>query len=147
VSEVADVRAALTARLATVTGIPASSTWGEENTGFEPEIGTAHLTHRLVFDPDVPLEAPASMTRIRKSGVFEVRLKYPLLDGSGTVDDVALAILQAFPYGKELTSGSTTLRIPRGSRRWGGALDDEKAWWVVLVEVRWEIPFVQNVVT
>jgi len=112
VSEVADIRAALQARLATVTGIPAASTWGEENTGFAPEIGTAHLTHRLAFDPDQPLEAPASMTRLLKSGVFEVRLKYPTLDGSGTVDDVALAVLAAFPYGKELSSGATTVRIP-----------------------------------
>lgn len=145
-SEIADVRAALQARLATVTGMPAASTWGEENTGFTPEIGTAHLTHRLAFDPDVPLEAPASMTRLRKSGVFEVRLKVPPLDGSGTVDDLALAVLQAFPYGAEVVSGATTIRIPRGSRRWGGGLDDAKAWWVVLIEIRWEL-IAQNVIT
>jgi hypothetical protein len=129
----------LAAQLATVTGIPAVSTWGEENVGFEPTIGTAHLTHRLAFDPDVPLEAPARLTRILRSGVFEVRLKVPPLDGTDAVDALALALLQAFPYGKELTSGATTLRIPRGSRRWGGGLDDDKAWYVVLVEVRFEL--------
>lgn len=138
-SEVADVRAALEARLATVPGIPDSSTWGSENTGEAPEIGTAHLTTRLVFDTPQPLEAPASMTRIRKGGVFEIRLKVPPLDGTAVVDDLAQAVLDHFPYGKDLTSGATTISIPRGSRRWGGGLDDDKAWWVVLVEIRWEL--------
>lgn len=145
-SETTELRAALTARLATVTGIPDVAQWGEENVGFVPEIGTAHLTHRLAFDPDVPLEAPASLTRILRSGVFEVRLRVPPLDGVDAIDTLALAILQAFPYGKELTSGATTLRIPRGSRRWGGGLDDDKAWWVVLVEIRFEL-IVANTLT
>jgi len=139
VSETANIRTALDTQLATVTGIPATDTWGEENVGFKPAVGTSHLTRRLAFDPDVPLEAPASMTRILRSGVFEVRLKVPPLDGTDTVDALALAILQSFPYGKDLTSGATTLSIPRGSRRWGGGLDDDKAWYVVLVEIRWEL--------
>ena len=144
-SETADLRAALEARLATLSGLPASTTWAKENEDLTPDLETPHLRLRLAFDPPVSHEQPASLARIWKSGVFEVRCYYPPLAGSAAADLVAETILDGFPYGLELTSGSTTVQISRRNgrpappRRWGGGLDEDKQFWVVLCEVPWQI--------
>lgn len=139
----AEVRAALEARLALVSGIPADR--AEENDAFEPEPGTAWLRHRLAYGPERLLTMPAQNGWVERRGVWRILLHFPLQGGTTTADDLAQAVVDAFPRGKTLVSGDTTVHCD-GARRWGGGRDIDAAWYVVPVDIAWHV-HTRNLIT
>lgn len=140
------IRAALEARLATVSGIPAAKYRASENgEAFDPPLTAMWLRHRLAFGPERLLTKPANGGWKRQDGTWRLVLFAPLHAGTTAIDTLARAIVDAFPAGLTLTSGSTTVYCD-GGRRWGGGRDLDEKSYAVPVDLYWHVHVVNTVV-
>lgn len=133
-----EIRTAIETQLATVTGLPATDRWALENTAEDFDAGDAWLAVRHGFGSETRLTMLAANARMQKDGTTRLLLYSPLSTGASAVDVVIQAVVDAFPPGLTLTSGSTTVHID-SSRRFGGGRDIDTAWYVVPVDIRWHV--------
>ena len=141
---VAELRAALEAQLATVAGIPATTHWVRENAAPNDDedadedipAGDSWVETLLGFDDGQRRELPASQSRIWHTGTWHVWLHFPVNRGSADADTLADAVVAAFPNGQGFTSGSTTVTVRSVGRRAGVQQQND---WVVPIKVRWEV--------
>jgi hypothetical protein len=140
-----DIRAALEAHLATVPGIPSSTTrWARQNVGFEAEPKENWL--RVVLAPGFRdrLTAPAEGALVQSSGLLLVDLFLPIGAGPDAADTLGDAVVTRFPPGQQFTVvGGRSLRITRSIARTGVRETD---WYHVPVEVGWEIETINALV-
>lgn len=134
----ADIRAALEARLATVSGLPDADHRAVENTRYEPRVGETWLRHRLAPADERLLTMPAQGGWKQVDGAWRLLLHFPLDTGTTAGDTLSAAIVLAFPPGLTLTSGAVTVRID-SSRRWSGGRDIEEGWYTIPIDVRWHV--------
>lgn len=133
----ADVRSTLETRLATVSGIPATSRWALENRVYEPEPGTVWLGARLSPGAERLMTLPARNGWLRRPGVWRLTLHFPIGSGIGESDTLSAAILAAFPAGLTIAMpGGTDLRID-GGRRWSAA--SIGAEFTVPIDIYWHV--------
>lgn len=135
-SENADIRAALEATLATVSGIPDSAHRAAENVAYEPRKGETWIRHALAYGPERVTSKPADGGTKERIGTWRLLCCFPQGTGVATIDTLTQAIVDAFPVGLTLTSGATDVRC-RGGRRWAGGSDIVAGWWVVPVDIYW----------
>lgn len=136
----AALRTALSARLATVSGLPALI--AGENEQVEPSLSTMHLRTQLLFGGRNRLTAPADGAWVIEDGVFLVDLFAPMHGGPDAADTLARGILTAFPDGLTLVADAEQTVRCTGSRRSGGRRGD--AWYQVPCEVRWRRESIQT---
>lgn len=133
----AALRAALSARLATVGGIP--TIIAGENTEVDPAITATWLRTQLVYGRRDRITAPAQGAYVVQDGLWLVDIFAPMGGGPDAADTLALAILAAFPDGltliDTLDSGGQRVRCT-GSRRDGGFRGE--SWYQVPCQVRWQ---------
>jgi len=137
----ADLRAALAARLATVSGLPVAAKRAGENTAFEVPIGSAWLRQTLLFGGRERLTAPGEGAWVVQDGIYQVDLFHPQNRGPDASDTLAESVLLKFPPGLTLMAGAVPVRITR-SRRNGGLREDD--WYHVPLEVGWQLETVQT---
>ncbi len=137
-SEYGDIRAALEAQLATVSGIPDSDYRLEENDTADGKVGEVWLRHRLGYGPETRLTMPARGARVMKDGTWRLLVHFPLNTGTEDADTLVQAIVDAFPSGLTLLSGTTTVHIDN-ARRFGGGRDIDPSYYTVPIDVRWHV--------
>ena len=137
-SEYGDIRAALEAQLATVAGIPDSAHRAGENTEFRGTIAETWIRSRLGYGIERRLTLPARSARVQKDGTWRLLVQFPLNTGTAAADTLVQAIVDAFPDGQTLVSGSTTVRLD-GTRRFGGGRDIDESSYVVPIDIRWHV--------
>lgn len=134
----AEIRTAIETQMATVTGLPDTDRWALENTAQSFDAGEAWLAVLHSFGPETRLTMLARNARMQKDGTTRLLLYWPLNTGAEDVDVVVQAVVDAFPPGLTLTSGSTTVHVD-SSRRFAGGRDLDPAWYVVPVDIRWHV--------
>jgi len=125
-----DIRGALAAQLATVSGLPEIA---PEAVPFRPTVGTAFVDYVLV-----PLSSrPSTMGTdhlILHEGTFEMGVVYPVNDGIGAAETMVDAIKAVFTADTVLTLNANKVRIRYSERR--QALLDS-TWMRIPVSVGW----------
>lgn len=140
-SRYTEAKAALTALLATVTGIPAESHWAQPNTEYEPTVGTPYCFVRFSTADEQRLTMPARDARMRLPGVLRVTLYRPLHEGETAALTLGQAILDTFAPGTTLSNGATTVHMDSGRMSSGGP-DIEPGWYTVPIDLRWHVDFI-----
>lgn len=138
-SETAEIRAALEAQLATVSGIPdATRRIAENSRGEIKSDGRIWLTSRLSFLPERVLTKPHNGGLKRREGFWTLLVRCPLQTGTTAADDLVQAIADAFPSGLTLTNGSTDVHCD-GADRGSGGRDIDEGRYTVPVTIRWHV--------
>lgn len=138
-SENGEIRAALEAQLATVTGIPdATRRLGENTLGDLKPDGQAWVTSRMAYGIERVLTMPADGGIKRRDGTWRLLLRFPLGTGVDAGDTLSQAVADAFPRGLSLVSGSTTVHCD-GARRYSGGRDIDEGWYIVPVDITWHV--------
>lgn len=131
-SDLQDIRKALENQLKDNAGIAAAN-FAWENTKFDPSGKTSWIRSKMV-----PAEArPAAVgtgNAVRWRGLFLCDCFVKRNGGPAAADQLADAVLAAFPYGLQLTENGKTINI-RFSER-AGAFEEE-AWIYIPVTVTW----------
>lgn len=131
-SDMQDIRKALENQLKDNAGVAAANI-SFENTKFTPQGKTSWLRCKLV-----PAEAnPAAIgagNAVLNRGLFLVDCFVKRNNGTATGDQLADAVLAAFPYGLQLTENGKIINI-RFSER-AGAIEEE-AWYYIPVTITW----------
>ena len=128
-----DIRQALESRIASVTGIQASSQRAWENVRFEPTTGTPWVRMTLLPGESRPAIRGANPI-LEYIGLFQVDVFQPEGSGPNAADVLADNIRNSFAPGTDITVGSTTTRI-RWSERAAAELDTP--WYRLSVTISW----------
>lgn len=127
----ADVRVALSARLASLVMSPVLPVYSENNE--IDEGGSAWLETQLFRSSNDPFGLGGEH---RHSGFFQIALVRPQGAGAPTSDRVADLVAAHFPKDLKLVSGSTTIRVTATPTVAGGYQDGNK--WRVPISVYYE---------
>ena len=139
----AELRSALETRLATVTGLPALAQRAKENDGFQPTPGTNWVATALRPGSRELLTMPANGGWVVHTGLYLVDLYFRVTrNGTTDADTLAEAVLAQFPPGLQLTAGAEQVRVTRSIARGGFR---EEGWWVVPIEVGWQVETINAV--
>lgn len=128
-----DIRAALEAEIANVSGVPAAAQRCWENVRFEPTVGTAWVRMTLLPGETRPATMGAN-PQIRYNGLFQVDIFRPEGEGPGTAEALADAVRDRFNVETTLTSGSITVRFNWSEKR---AAIPDSPWYQVPVLISW----------
>lgn len=120
-----DIRAALDARLNTLSGLPPVA-W--PNTRYEPVYNTLWLRPTLLPSGT----RAATMTEDMHTGIYQIDIFAPIGTGPAATDAMADAIADHFKPLTSLTSGSATVRCITVSRR---VATTDDAWYHTIIEV------------
>ena len=128
-----DIRAALEAEIASISGIPSAANRSWENVEFDPTTGTAWVRMTLLPGQQRPAVAGPSPQQLYQ-GIMQVDIYQPEGDGPNSADVLADAVRDHFTVNDSFTKNSTTVRI-RWSERDAGR--NEPPWYRVTVNVSW----------
>lgn len=134
-----DLRAAMMAQLATVSGLPPTSRWQgrlDESTGFSPTIGQTWLRLSMRWGRERLRTMPARNALVERPGWLSCEVFEPVDPATSTLEDTVRAILDAFPPGLTLPVGAEAVRIV-GSRRWSALREDH--WVKINVDIDWQL--------
>lgn len=109
-----DIRGALYARLAGVSGIPADIV--HETRTYRPVPDTAFVTADVLFASSRPATM-GDAHLVAHEGTFEVVLVYPVRGGTGPVEEMGNAVKDHFKASDTATLGSNTVRFRYAERR------------------------------
>lgn len=132
-SATTEIRRALEAQIANVSGIPSAGNRAWENVRFEPTPGTAWVRMRLITQESRPAVRGANPSLLYQ-GLFLVDVFVPEGNGPNAADVLADAIRDEFTVDDAYTVGSTTVRF-RWSERAEGISDSP--WYQVPVTISW----------
>lgn len=131
----ADIRNALEKQLVNVTNGPGAGGIAWENYEFNPTTGTAWLRPTLSPTRGRPTDVSASGIK-RYDGLFLVDVFAPQGDGPKKGDDLADAVVAAYPPGTPLTDNGVSVQIEWAEVS-GSAVTDPP-WYMVPVAVKWK---------
>lgn len=128
-----DIRAALEAEIANVTGIPSAANRAWENVRFKPTPNTSWV--RMTLSPTGSRPAVRGPNpQLRYDGLFLVDVFVPEANGPAAADTLADNIRNSFTVDDVLTSGSTSVRFNYSERGQGFS---DSPWYVVPVSISW----------
>ena len=102
-----DIRAALTAHLASMADLPEVA-W--ENVGFTPTTGTPYLKPEILWSESFQSEIGTDGAN-RESGIYQITCSYPPGEGSGPLNAMLGKIRDRFKRGTTLTYNGLTVKI------------------------------------
>lgn len=117
---VVSIRAALETAL---NGMSPSLSTAWENASFTPINGTAYQQVHLLFAEPENVEYGS---RHREIGYMQVKLMYPLKNGTATAAARAELLRATFARGNTFTSGAVTVMIMRTPEIQPGAIEDDR---------------------
>lgn len=110
-SQYTDIRAALTAQLSTMTGVPAVA-W--ENSSYTPVVGTPYLIPNVLWAEGSQAELGAS-GRNWERGIYQITCVYPAGAGTGALNTMIGKLRDRFKRGTVLTYNGVIVTIRKVS--------------------------------
>lgn len=126
------VRAALSARLVAMTGVPSTIIY-ENSEGTTPSVGTAWLRTTLM-PADAVRASMGSNGYSDTRGIWQVDVFVPPNQGPGYGDRLAGAIAAEFKTGTQMNAGGVYLTVFSSVRK---PATSEEAWYHVPVQITW----------
>lgn len=116
-----DIRAALTAQLNTMTGVPAVA-W--ENSPYTPVVGIPYLKPTILWAESFQAELGVSGAN-NESGIYQITVNYPLNQGMAPINSMVGKLRSWFKRGTILTYNGLYVTIRKVSL---GPLNTGDAW-------------------
>lgn len=130
---ITDVRNALEAQVANISGVPSAANQAWENVPFEPTLGTAWV--RMTFTPLQQRPTDVTATGLKRiDATFTIDIFAPDKQGPKEAEDLAEAVIAAYAPGVPLTSNGVSTQIEWAEAQNGAVFDPP--WYAVSVTVK-----------
>lgn len=141
------IRQLLRIRLETVPTLPIHPTTGEklvawENRHFDPPDPTGKSVLWLTEAFATTSERIVATDVIRMDGLVRYAVRCGAEHGTEALEDLLLAVLNAFQPPTNLTGSGVTVVVERAER--GGGLEVDATWWERAVTIFWRSDFFTN---